>query len=196
MKSLVAEVYCALKAQNNYGPQTTIGSHTDLLLLSVGISDTDWDANMPPRVFIQIRNLNDWWSYRKKHLNQIQLPSKMVNENHGLCQFYLKFPFWFHENIGLNASSFSYSPVKATLWLWKRWRIPLRKAKLYFGPSVWFCLQSSFTYLTLRKMLSDRFGSFSYQIKLTKFYQFLALSWRIYPPVGETQNNQHKKTPR
>lgn len=42
-------------------------------------------------------------------------------------------------------------------------------------------------------MLSDRFGSFSYQIKLTKFYQFLALSWRICPPVGETQNNQHKK---
>lgn len=106
MKSLVAEVYCALKAQNNYGPQTTIGSHTDLPLLSVGISDTDWDPNMPLRVFIQIRNLNDWWSYRKKHLNQIQLPSKMVNENHGLCQFYLKFPFWFHENIGLMLLAF------------------------------------------------------------------------------------------
>lgn len=32
------------------------------------------------------------------------------------------------------------------------------------------------------------------QIKLTKFYQFLALSWRIYPPVGEAQNNQDNKT--
>lgn len=108
---------------------------------------------------------------------------------------------WKHR---LNASSFSYSPVKATLWLWKRWRIPLRKAKLYFGPSVWFCLQSSFTYLTLRKMLSDRFGSFSYQIKLTKFYQFLALSWRITlqwgkPKITNTKNpwiNQNKRNHR
>lgn len=95
MKSLVAGVYCASKAQNNYGPQTIIGSHTDLPLLSVGISGTDQDPNMPPRVFIQIRNLNDWWSYRKKHQNQIQLLSKMVNENHGSYQFYLKYPFDF-----------------------------------------------------------------------------------------------------
>lgn len=97
---------------------------------------------------------------------------------------------WEHR---LNASSFSYSLSEATLWLLKLWRIPLRKVKFYFGPSVWFCLQSNFTFLTLRKMFNDRFGSFSYQIKLSKFYKFLALSWRIYPPVGETQNNQHKK---
>lgn len=79
-------------------------ANTDLPLLSVGISGTGWDPDMPPRVFIQVRNLNDWWSYRKKNQNQIQLLSKMVNENHGLCQFYLKFPLdfmktqakWFH----------------------------------------------------------------------------------------------------
>lgn len=43
-------------------------------------------------------------------------------------------------------------------------------------------------------MFNGTLGSSSRQIKLTKFYQCLALSWRIYPPVGEAQNNQDKKT--
>lgn len=91
---------------------------------------------------------------------------------------------WQHR---LKAASFPFSVPEAMLWLWKWWTIPLKRAKFYFGPNVWFCLQWNFAYLTLRKMFNDRFGYFPYQIKPTEFYQFLELTWRIVLLPGREQ---------
>lgn len=46
-------------------------------------------------------------------------------------------------------------------------------------------------------MFNDRFGSFSYQIKHTKFYQFLELTWRIVllsSGVGELPKETQPET--
>lgn len=116
-------------------------------------------------------------------------PLKLVNENHVLCQFYLRFPFRFHENTGLILPAFSSLPQQPCSGCGNE-ESPWKQQDFTLEQMSDFAYNGIFAYLSVRKMFKERFGSFSYQIKPIKFYQFLELSQRIVLLLSEG-----KKTP-